>query len=172
MTLSVHRALVPGIVTTLNALSAILDKAQAFAEAKKFDPEVLTSARLAPDMAPLRAQIQIASDTAKGAAARLAGVDVPSWEDTEKTIPELKERIAKTVAFLESIRPEQFEGAESRVIDMKAGPNTLSFEAPDYLFGFVIPNIYFHVTTAYAILRHNGVEVGKRDFLGSIPMRS
>ncbi len=133
---------------------------------------MLTSARLAPDMIPLSGQIQIASDTAKGAAARLAGVDVPSWADTEKTIPELKERIAKTIAFIEGLKPEQFEGAESKVIELKAGPNTLSFEALDYLFGFVIPNIYFHATTTYAILRHNGVEIGKRDFLGNIPMRN
>ncbi len=169
MSLSVHRALVPGVVGTFKALAAILDKAEAFAESKKIDPAVLVNARLAPDMHPLSRQIQIASDTAKGGGARLAQVEVPSYPDTEVTFAELKERIAKTVAFLEGLDPADFEGAEGRTVTLKLGPNDVAFAAPDYLFGFVIPNVYFHVMAAYAILRHNGVEIGKRDFLGEIP---
>jgi len=163
-----YDASVPAFVKMLNSLSAILDKAAAYAEAKKIDPSVLVGARLAPDMHPLSRQIQIASDGVKGGAARLAGVEVPSYPDTETTIPELKARIAKTVAFLNGLDKATFDGAEDRTVSVKVGPNELQFPAKVYLFEFVIPNFYFHATTAYAILRHNGVEIGKQDFLAGL----
>lgn len=166
MTLSMYDASIPGIVRTLGNLSAILDKAAAWAESRKIDPMVLTSARLAPDMHPLNRQVWIATDVAKGAAARLAGIDPPSYPDTETSFEELKARLAKTIAFLNTIQPAQLEGSEDRTIKIQAGPQELSFSGRDYLFGFVLPNVYFHVTTAYAILRHNGLDIGKMDFLG------
>jgi hypothetical protein len=165
MSLSMYEASIPGFVNMLNSLSAILDKAAAFAEARKIDPLVLTGGRLAPDMFPLAKQIQVATDAVKGAAARLAGVETPSYPDTETTIPELKDRIAKTVAFLAGIDKAKFDGAEDRTVAIKMGPNDVQFPARVYLFEFVIPNFYFHVTTAYAILRQDGVEIGKQDFL-------
>ncbi len=168
MSITVYQASIPGFIRSLQALSAILKKGEASAEARKIDPSVLVNARLAPDMHPLSRQVQIASDGVKGGAARLAQVEVPSFPDTETTFAELQARIDKTIAFLETIKPEQLEGAETRTVTMKIGPNDLSFPALDYLFGFVIPNFYFHCTTAYAILRHNGVDVGKRDFLGGV----
>jgi len=168
MSLSIYEASVPGFVNMLNSLSAILDKAAAYAEAKKIDPSVLVSARLAADMHPLSRQIQIASDAVKGGVARLADVEVPSFPDTETTIPELKARIDKTVAFLNGIDKAKFDGAEDRTVTVKIGPNELQFPAKVYLFEFVAPNFYFHATTAYAILRHNGVEVGKQDFLAGL----
>jgi len=168
MALSMYDASIPGFVRMLNSISGILDTAAAYAEAKKIDPSVLLSARLSPDMFPLSRQIQIMSDGSKAGVARLAGVEAPSMPDTETTIPELKERIAKTVAFLQSLKPEQFDGAEDRTITMKFGPADASFPAVDYLTSFVIPNFYFHATTAYAILRHNGVEVGKPQYLAGV----
>jgi uncharacterized protein len=168
MSLSMYEASIPGFVSMLKSLSAILDKAEAFAEAKKIEPTVLTSARLACDMFPLSRQIQIASDAVKGCAARLAGVDVPSYPDTETSFAELKARIEKTVAFMESIDPAKFEGAEDRTISLKLGPTEVEMPAKVYLFSFVIPNFYFHTTTTYAILRHNGVEIGKPDFLAAL----
>ena len=167
MSLSMYEASVPGFVNMLNSLSAILDKAAAYAEAKKIDPSVLVNARLAADMHPLSRQIQIASDAVKGGVARLAGVEAPSFPDTETTIAELKARIDKTVAFLNGIDKAKFDGAEDRTVTMKIGPNELQFPAKVFLFEFVAPNFYFHATTAYAILRHNGVEVGKMDFIGA-----
>ncbi len=167
MTLSMFEASVPAFLRTLKALDAILDKALAYAEEKKFDPAVLVSARLAPDMFPLSRQVQMASDHAKGCPARLAGAPVPSFEDTEKTIPELKARIAKTLDFIGTLTPGQIDGSEGRPVSLKAGPRELSFKGQDYLVFFALPNFYFHVTTAYAILRHNGVPVGKLDFLGA-----
>jgi hypothetical protein len=166
MSLSMYQASVPALVRALGALSAILDKGVADAEARKIDPDVLVRARLAPDMHPLSRQIQIVSDTAKGGAARLAGIDPPSFPDTETTFPELKERIAKTLAFIQGIPADKFEGAEDRAITLKFPNGEMNFTGVEYLQGFVLPNLYFHVTTAYAILRHNGVPVGKRDFLG------
>ena len=168
MTLSMYQASIPGFVRALENFSAILDKAVASAEARKIDPAVLVAARLAPDMHPLGRQIQIATDSVKGGAARLAQVDVPSFADTETTFPELKERLAKTVAFLKTITEAQLDGSEDRTVTMKAGPRELSFTGRDYLFNFVIPNMFFHLTATYAILRHNGVDVGKMDFLGGI----
>jgi uncharacterized protein len=168
MTLSMYQALVPGLQRALNALDAILGKALAYAEERKIDPAVLVAARLAPDMHPLSRQVQLLSDTAKGACARLAGLPVPSFDDTETTIPELKARIAKTRDFMATVRPEQIDGSEGRDITLKAGAQELHFTGQDYLVFFVLPNFYFHVTTAYAILRHNGVPVGKLDYLAGI----
>ena len=166
MTLSMYAASVPAFQRALRALDAILDKAAAYAQERKFDPAVLVSSRLAPDMFPFARQVQMASDHAKGCSARLAGVPVPSFEDTEKTIPELKARIAKTLDFIGTLSPAQIDGSEERAISLKAGPRELSFTGQDYLLFFALPNFYFHVTTGYDILRHNGVPVGKLDFLG------
>lgn len=166
MTLSMYQASVPTFVHTLEAMSKILDKAEAFCTAKKIDPSVIVGARLAPDMFPLSRQIQIACDFAKGASARLAGVDVPTYEDNEKTIADLKARIAKTVDFVKGLKPVQIDGSEDRDINLKIAGNPHTFKGQPYLVTFAIPNYYFHLTTAYAILRHNGVELGKGDFLG------
>ncbi|MDP9103767.1 MAG: DUF1993 domain-containing protein [Pseudomonadota bacterium] len=168
MPLSMYDASVPAFVNMLTSISKILDKAAAHADAKKIDPSVLINDRLAPDMFPLSRQIQIATDGVKGGAARLAGVDVPSYPDTETTFAELKARIDKTVAFLHSIDKAKFDGAEDRSVTMKVGPNDMTFPAKVYLFEFVIPNFYFHATTTYAILRHNGIEMGKQDFLAGL----
>ena len=168
MTLSIYDASIPAFVNMLNAMSGILDAAEKHCEAKKIDPSILVNDRLAPDMFPLARQIQIATDGVKGGAARLAGVEAPAFADTETTLPELKERLAKTVAFLNSIDKSKFDGAEDKTLTMKIGPNDLTFPAKVYLFEFVIPNFYFHATTAYAILRHNGVELGKQNFLAGL----
>jgi uncharacterized protein len=164
--ISMYQASAPRFVKTLTQLSTILDKAQAHCDARKIDPLALTSFRLYPDMLPMTRQVQIACDTAKGALARLAGVDIPKHEDTEKTLAELKERIAKTLEFIKTIKPAQVDGSEQKDIMLKLGPNEVHFKGMEYLLGFVYPNFYFHVTTAYAMLRHNGVEIGKRDYLG------
>ena len=166
MTLTMYQASAPRFAAMLKNLSAILDKAAAHAEARKIDPLVLTAARLYPDMFPLSRQVQIACDGAKGAMARLAGVEIPKHEDAEKSFEELKARIAKTVAFIESFQPAQVDGTEDRDIVLKLRGKDVSFKGMPYLLGFAYPNFYFHVTTAYAILRHNGVELGKGDFLG------
>jgi hypothetical protein len=168
MSVSLYDVSIPVFSLGLNNLSAILDKAASHAENKKVDPKALPAARLIIDMLPLSAQIQIACDTAKGAAARLAGVEIPKHEDTETTIPELKARIAKTVEFLKTVKPQQLQGAETREIVLQFPQNTLKFTGVNYLTNFVLPNFFFHLTMAYALLRKNGVEVGKRDFLGSI----
>ena len=167
MSISMYQSSVPVCVRMLSNLSAILKKAEAYAAAKKIDPSVLINARLAPDMFPLSRQIQIATDVTKGGAARLAGVDVPSYEDKEATFPELQERIQKTITFIQSIKPAQIDGSEEREINLKVGGNEMNFLGLPYLLTFVMPNVYFHVTTAYAILRHNGLDVGKMDYLGS-----
>jgi hypothetical protein len=167
MPLSIHDA-IPAMVRSLNNMDAILDKATAYAEGKKVDPAVLAGSRLAIDMHPLVRQIQIATDGAKGGAARLAQVEVPSFPDTETTMAELKARIAKTVAFLESIPAEKFAGAEDRTVTLKLGDREMTFPAIFFLFSFVLPNFYFHLTTTSAILRHNGVEIGKMDYLGGV----
>lgn len=168
MSISMYQASVPVLVHQMKALSAILAKAASWAEGRKIDPLVLTSARLAPDMFPLTRQIQIASDNAKGAGARLANIEIPSYEDKETTFPELQERLSKTIAFLETLTPTQIDGSEDREITVKMRSGDLNFKGQDYLLGFALPNFYFHVTTAYAILRHNGVEIGKKDFLGAV----
>jgi len=166
MPLSMYEASVPAFARMLGQLDVILDKAAAYAEAKKIDPLVLTSARLAPDMFPLSRQIQIACDFAKGAVARLAGREVPAWPDEEKTIPELKARIAKTLDFVKGFKPAEIDGSEDRDIKIRAGGRDLDFKGQAYLMHFVLPNLYFHAATAYGILRHNGLEIGKRDFIG------
>ncbi len=168
MTLSMYQASVPLFRHGFAAFAPLLDKAAAHAAAKKIDEAVFVQARLAPDMLPLSRQIQIASDGVKGCVGRLAGIEVPKMEDTEATFEELKARMAKTDAFIAGVTPEQIDGTEAKAIELKLGPNTHSFTGQDYLLKFVIPNFYFHLTTAYAILRHNGVEIGKRDFLGAI----
>ncbi len=163
---SMYDATIPPIKHTLNNLSAVLKKAQVYAEAKKIDPSVLLAARLFPDMYPLSRQVQIATDMSKGAAARLAGVEIPKYEDNETTFDDLQARISKTIAFLDGIKPVQLEGAETRDISIAVGKSELAFTGQDYLLSWVNPNVYFHVTTAYDILRHNGLELSKRDFLG------
>lgn len=168
MSFSMYQASIPVFVRMFGNLSAILDKAVAFAEAKKIDPAVLINARLAVDMLPLSKQIQIASDAAKGAGARLTGSEVPSFADTETTFPELQARIARTVAFLQGLDAAQFEGCEAREIVLKLAAGEVALKGDAYLLHFVLPNFYFHVTTAYAILRHNGLDLGKTDYLGTV----
>jgi hypothetical protein len=167
MKISMYQASAPRFANMLRNLSAILDKAQAHAEAKKIDPAVFTQSRLAPDMFPLSRQVQSACDSAKGAVARLAGVEIPRHEDTEQTFAELKARIAKTVDFVESLKPAQIDGSEERDVVLKLRGQDVKFNGLQYLLGFAYPNFYFHVTTAYNILRHNGVEIGKRDYVGN-----
>jgi hypothetical protein len=167
MTISMYQASAPRFANALKNLSAILDKASAHAEAKKIDPAVLLGSRLYPDMLPLLRQVQIASDNAKGAVARLAGVEVPKYEDTEETFADLKQRIAKTIDFVSSFKPAQIDGSEEKDITLKLGPREVTWKGMTYLLGFALPNFYFHVVTAYDILRHDGVEVGKRDFIGT-----
>ena len=167
MSLSMYQASAPVFLRALTNLSAILTKGEAFATARKIEPSVLLQSRLYPDMLPLTKQVQIVSDTIKGAIARLAGVENPSYADTEATFAELQERIAKTVAFVKAATEKQIDGTEKKAITMKVGGNEMTFEGQAYLFGFVIPNVFFHSSIAYAILRHNGVELGKKDYLGN-----
>jgi hypothetical protein len=167
MTISMYQASAPRFANTLKNLSAMLDKAQAHCEAKKIDPLVLAGARLYPDMFAFARQVQVACDTAKGALARLAGVEIPKYEDTEKTFGELKARIAKTVAFIETFKPAQIDGTEDKDLVIKLGPREVQWKGMQYLLGFALPNFYFHSATAYDILRHNGVELVKRDFIGN-----
>ena len=171
MAFSMSRASLPVFEIGLNALSANLDKAAAFAAAKKIDASVLVNARLAPDMFALARQVQIATDQAKNGSARLAGVEAPKYEDNETTIDQLKARIAKTVAYIKTLDARQIDGAADREINFPVGPNKGQMKGDDYLNHFVLPNFYFHITTAYDILRHCGVECGKRDFLGAIPLK-
>jgi uncharacterized protein len=168
MAISLYDVSIPIFTLSLNNLSAILDKAESHAEAKKVDPKVLPQARLIADMLPLSAQIQIACDAAKGAAARLAGLPVPKHEDTEATIVDLKARVGKTLDFIKTIKPEQLQAAETREIVLDLPNGTLKFTGLNYLTNFVLPNFFFHITMAYALLRKNGVDLGKRDFLGPI----
>lgn len=165
MTISMYEASVPTLLRFLGNLDKWLDKAQAHADLKKFDTTVLVRGRLAPDMLDLARQVQIATDNAKGCVARLAGVEPPKYEDNEGTFAELKERIAKTAAYVASFKPEQFEGSETRDIVLKFPSVTFEFKGKDYLLNFLLPNFLFHITTAYNILRHNGVEIGKNDYL-------
>jgi len=165
MSISMYQASVPAFQKHLHALDGLLDRAAAYAEDKKIDPAALLSARLYPDMFTFTRQVQLASDFAKGGGARLANVDVPSFADTEVTIADLKARITKTLDFLATLKPEQMEGSETRTITLKVGPNEMTFDGAEYLLHFVLPNFYFHCSTAYGLLRHNGLEVGKRDFM-------
>jgi len=162
-----YQTSVPRLANMLKNLSAILDKAQAHAEAKKIEPQVLTHFRLYPDMLPMKRQVQIACDSAKGVVARLAGVEPPKHEDTEETLADLKARIAKTLDFIQSFKPAQIDGSEEKNIHLKLGAREVDFKGMQYLLGHALPNFYFHVVTAYDCLRHSGVEIGKRDYLGN-----
>ena len=167
MKISMYQASAPRFANTLKNLSAILDKAQAHCEAKKIEPAALAGMRLIADMFPLSRQVQIACDTAKGAVARLAGAEIPKHEDTEQTFAELKQRIAKTIDFILSVKPDRIDGSDDKQVQLKLGSRDVSFTGMQYLLGHAYPNFYFHVTTAYNILRANGVDVGKRDYLGT-----
>jgi len=166
MPLSMYQSSVPLLVRGLDNLSAVLRKG-----AGHPDAAALVEARLFPDMFTLAGQVQRASDTAKGCAARLAGIDNPSFADTETTFAQLQERIARTLDFLQTVKPKQIDGSQDKPIAFKAGPYMLNFTGASYLTTFVVPNFYFHVTTAYDILRHKGVGVGKMDYLGPMPMK-
>jgi len=168
MQASMHSFSVPVFVKTLGNLSAILGKAAAYAEQKKFDPAVLLAMRLAPDMFPLTMQVRIACDFAKGAAARLAGEEPPKWDDGETTIAELQERIARTIGFIEGFDAARFVGAESRTVTLTIRGEPVEYAGLAYLAHVALPNFFFHATTAYGILRHAGVELGKRDFIGKV----
>lgn len=168
MTISMYEASVPLFIQSLQSLKAILQKGQAHAEARKFDAVNLVNARLFPDMMPLSRQVQIASDAAKGSAARLTGTEPPKFEDTETTFPELIARVDKTIDYLQGFKPAQFEGAATRTITVKTPNAEFSFPGLVFLRHWAIANFFFHVTTAYNILRHNGVDIGKIDFLGRI----
>ena len=162
---SMYDASIPPILRALNNLSHILNKGEAHANAKEIELAVLFNARLFPDMFPLSRQVQIATDMSKGAAARLARLEVPSYDDNETTFADLQARIAKTIAFIETVTPAQLEGAEKRDIEIMVRKAKMEFTGQDYLQKWVMPNVYFHVATTYNILRHNGVELGKPDFL-------
>jgi hypothetical protein len=164
-----YQASVPVYLQYLNSISAVLDKGAAFAEAKKIDPAVLLQTRLYPDMHPLVKQVQIFTDQATRGVSRLAGVEPPPFPDTEANFADLKARIAKAIAHVQSFTPEQIDGSEGRDIVMKTPRGDLTFKGLQYLLGFSLPNFFFHATTTYAILRHVGVEVGKMDFMGGPP---
>jgi hypothetical protein len=168
MAISMYQVSVPVFLKTLGNLSAILDKGAAFAEARKVDPSVLLGYRLAPDMLNFTRQVQIACDHAKRGTARLAGVEAPAYEDNEASFAELKARIDKTVVFINTLKPAQIDGSDAREITLKVGGNTKTLTGQTYLLHNALPNFFFHVTTAYAILRHCGVEIGKGDFIGQI----
>jgi uncharacterized protein len=167
MTISMYEASIPVFIRMLKNLAAILAKGAAYAEAKKIEPTVLVNSRLYPDMFPLVRQVQIASDAAKGCGARLAVREPPKFEDNETTFPELLTRIDKTIAYLETLKPEQINGSEQKTITLQIRKNTMTFLGMPFLLNFALPNFYFHVTTAYDILRHCGVEIGKQDFIGA-----
>ena len=168
MSISMYQASAPIFDRSLGNLAAILTKAAAWAEARKIDPAVLLSARLAPDMFTLTRQIQIACDFAKGTCARLAGVEPPKFDDNETSFADFQVRIAKTRQFVATLMPAQIDGSEKRQINLKQGTRERSFEGLAYLTGYSLPNFFFHYTTAYAILRHNGLELSKPDFIGSV----
>jgi uncharacterized protein len=166
MTISMYQASVPAFIRSLKTLAAILDKAAAHAQTRKIDETVLLGSRLFPDMLPLTRQVQLVSDTAKSGAGRLAGAEFPSYEDKEATFQELQQRIRNTVSYLETLTPAQIDGSEDRTISWQTRSSTRTMQGLPYLMEHVLPNVHFHATTAYAILRHNGVEIGKKDFLG------
>jgi hypothetical protein len=165
--MSLYEVAVPTFKRSLTSLSAILKKAEGHSEASNIDPEVLVNSRLYPDMHPLKRQIQMATDTARRGGGQLAGVEVPSLEDTEETFAELQNRITKTIEFLDTLLPEQFEGAETKTIELPVPGNTIRLDGTSFLMGFALANFSFHVVTAYNILRHNGVVIGKMDYLGT-----
>jgi len=167
MTITAHRVSVPVFVQGLKGLAGVLAKAAAHVEAHKLDPEALLKARLYPDMFPLIRQVQIATDFAKGASARLAGVEVPAWDDAETSFADLSARVERAIAYVEGLDPAAFDGAEDRTVALTRRGETTEHNALDYLTAQALPNFYFHLATAYGILRKNGVVVGKRDFLGT-----
>ena len=167
MPLTLYEASVPVYLRMTRNLSAILDKAETYAKANGIAPSSLAEARLAPDMHALTRQIQMVSDVAKAGAARLSGGEPPSMPDTETTFPELKERLAKTIAYLDAIKPEAIDGGEERTIELKFPNGAMTFTGRDYLLLFSLPNLFFHVTTAYDVLRNQGVPLGKMDYLGA-----
>ena len=169
MKISMYDACVPPGIRMMHNLAAVLEKAIAHADARKIEPEVLMNARLAPDMFPLSRQVQIASDSAKAGAARVAGMTPPSFEDNEKSLAELAARARKTAAFLETLKPQQFDGAEQRTVNWKTRSGEKSMRGLPYVLHQMLPNLHFHCTTAYDILRHNGIELGKMDYLGREP---
>ena len=165
MSLSMYTATVTSYRSMLKNLQAVIAKAEAHCEAKKIDPSAFLTARLYPDMLPFTAQVQIATDNAKGAAARLSGTEIPKFEDNEKSFPELQARLDKTIAFLDTLTEAQFEGAAARDIVLQLRDRKMEFKGDVYLTQWANPNVYFHITTAYALLRHGGVEIGKKDYL-------
>jgi hypothetical protein len=168
MTISMYATSIPVFRKTLNSLSAILGKAAAHAEARKFEEPALLQARLFPDMLALTRQVQLVSDFAKRGAARLAGIEAPPYEDNEQTFADLQARLAKTVAFIDSVTAVQIDGSEELALVIPIGPGkTMDMKGQDYLLHYLLPNLFFHTATAYNILRHNGVEIGKKDFLGA-----
>lgn len=168
MPLSMHRASVPVFVRALKVLATLLEKGEAHAKAQGLDPDTLVAARLTDDMLPLAGQVQRASDASKGAVARLTGIDAPAMPDEETTFADLQKRVADTLAYIESVDPNAFEGSEDRTVELKLPGGTLTFTGEDYLFGFALPNFFFHVVTAYDVLRHKGVQIGKLDYLGPV----
>jgi len=167
MTISMYQASAPRLLNMLGNFDRILDKAQAHIDARKIDPSALIDFRLFPDMLSMCRQVQIACDTAKGVMGRLAGVEIPVFEDNERTIADLKARVAKTIAYIQTFTPEQINGTEDKDIVTKRGDKETHYKGMQFLLGHAMPNVYFHITTAYNILRHNGVEIGKRDYLGT-----
>lgn len=168
MSLSMYQASVPVLTRALNNLIGVLEKGAAYAEAKKIEPSVLLNWRLAADMFPLSRQVQIATDMSKGCVARLAGVEIPKYEDNEASFPELIARLRKTIDFVSSFSPAQIDGTEEKVVTLQRRDGEVSYKGLPYLLYYVHPNVYFHCTTAYDILRHVGVEVGKADFIGKL----
>jgi hypothetical protein len=166
MSFSIYDASIPPMIRMLQSISKIIDKAVAQAKSEDKDPATLLEARLAPDMHPFPRQIQIMSDAAKGAAARLAGVEAPAMPDTETTFAELQARISKTIDFLKSVSADKFAGAEDREVVLKFPSGEMKFSGRDFLTQFALPNFYFHATTAYGLLRHRGIAIGKMDYLG------
>ncbi|MFZ0269021.1 DUF1993 domain-containing protein [Caulobacter sp.] len=168
MPLSMHRASVPVFVRALKVLTTLLEKGEAHAKAQGLDPDTLVAARLAEDMLPLSGQVQRASDASKGAVARLTGVEAPAMADDETTLAQLQKRVADTLAYIESVDPKAFEGSEDRTVELKFPSATLTFTGEDYLLTFALPNFFFHVVTAYDVLRHKGVQIGKLDYMGPV----
>ncbi|MCY7305909.1 MAG: DUF1993 domain-containing protein [Rhodoferax sp.] len=167
MTISMYQASVPRFVNILGNFSNILDKAQAHVDSKKIDATILANYRLFPDMLPMTVQVQIACDAAKGVIGRLSGVEMPVFEDDEKTLADLKERVTKTISAIQAVAPNLIDGTEDKAIVVKRGDKETHYKGMQFLLGHAIPNFYFHIATAYNILRHNGVEIGKRDYLGN-----
>lgn len=170
MTITMYQASVPVFIRTLTTLNAILSKAAAHAQAKKIDDSVLLNARLFPDMLPFTKQVHLATDFARGTAARLASLEIPVFEDNEKTFAELMARVERTLDYLRTFKPEQIDGSETREIVRPLGGQPKKFTGINYLLQFALPNFYFHATTTYALLRHSGIEVGKMDFIGALDL--